>query len=293
MDRFLRFFFRIIGKLSRKQALKIGKLIGFILYITNYRKSVVEKNLQIAFGQKDRRFMNHIRKGCMENIGRILVEFPKQPQYVKDGSIRDIVIFESGFEEIKKEREGGIIVTAHLSNWEISGAAFSSYIGNVVSLAYRQKDKKINDIITDIRNRSGIEIVFHDQPLKKMVELLNDKKFISFLIDQNTLKHRGYFVDFFGLKASTVNFPAKLAVKYNKPIYFLYIYFDENSNKYFLNVKKLKYEVGKTQQQTAYNIVRSYTQAVEEVVRKYPQQYLWVHKRWKTRENEEVEKIYD
>ncbi|MEJ5173023.1 MAG: lipid A biosynthesis acyltransferase [Hydrogenothermaceae bacterium] len=285
--------FFILRKVDRKTALKLSKVIGFILYITNYRRSVVEKNLQIAFPDRDQKWRNYIRKKCMENIGRVLVEFPRQPDYVKSGKIKDIVVFEKGLEEIKNEKNGAIITTAHLSNWEIAGAGFSYYISGLVDLAYRQSNKGINQLLTDIRNRSGIEILFHDQPLKKMVQILQEGKFLSIFVDQNTLKHRGYFVDFFGLKASTVNLPAKLVVKFKKPIYFAYIYFDEKSQVYFLNLEKLKYQEGKTEEETTYNIVQAYTKAVEEAIKKHPDQYLWVHKRWKTRENEEVERIYD
>ncbi|MEZ0324242.1 MAG: lipid A biosynthesis acyltransferase [Hydrogenothermaceae bacterium] len=289
----IKIVFFLLRKVDRKTALKLSKVIGFTLYITNYRKSVVEKNLQIAFPDKDQKWRDYIRKKCMENIGRVLVEFPKQPDYVKSGNIKNIVIFEKGLEEIKKEKNGAIITTAHLSNWEMAGAGLASYIPGLVSLAYRQNNKDINQLITQIRNDSGIDIIFHDQPLKKMVQILQEGKFLGILVDQNALKHRGYFVDFFGLKASTVNLPAKLAVKFKKPIYFLYIYFDEKKQVYFLNVEKLSYPEGKTEEETTYNIVKAYTKAVEEAVKKHPDQYLWVHKRWKTREDEEVEKIYD
>lgn len=292
IDKVIKSVFWVFRKLSREKALKLSKILGYILYISNYRKSVVDKNLQIAFPDKDERWRDQIRKKCMENIGRVLVEFPKQPDYVKQGKIKEIVLFERGLEEILKEKEGAIITTAHISNWEIAGAGFASYVDGIVDLAYRQRNQKVNQIITDIRTSSGIEIIFHDQPLKKMVELLNRGKFLTFFVDQNTLKHRGVFVDFFGLKASTVSFPAKLAVKYRKPVYFAYAYFREDDGRYYLRMEKLSYQEGQTEEETVKNLVQAYTNAVQRAVMEFPQQYLWVHKRWKTRENEEVEKIY-
>lgn len=292
VDKVVKSVFWFFRKIDRNTALKLSKLIGYILYISNYRKSVVEKNLQIAFPEKDSDWRNYIRKKCMENICRVLVEFPKQKDYVQQGKIKDIVLFERGLENILKEEKGAIITTAHISNWEIAGAGLSAYVDGIVDLAYRQRNERINKLLTDIRTSSGIEIVFHDQPLKKMVELLNKGKFLTFFVDQNTLKHRGLFVEFFSLKASTVSFPAKLALKHRKPIYFAYSYFKEEDKRYYLRMEKLSYREGKTEEETLLNIVRAYTEAVERAVREFPEQYLWVHKRWKTRENEELEKIY-
>lgn len=196
IDKVIKVLFWIFSKIDRDKALSISKLIGFILYKSGYRKKVVDKNLEIAFPEKDQSWRDYIRKKTMENIARVLVEFPKQPYYVKSKKIKDIVVFKEGLEDLLKEKEGAIITTAHISNWEIAGAGFSAYVGGIVSLAYRQKNQKVNQIIKDFRESSGIEIFFHDQPLKDMVKLLNSGKFVSFFVDQNALRHRGIFVEF-------------------------------------------------------------------------------------------------
>ncbi|ACD66136.1 MAG TPA: lipid A biosynthesis acyltransferase [Sulfurihydrogenibium sp.] len=293
LEAFVKLYFNYIQRKPREKALKLAEKIGKVLYLLNYRKDVIHKNLDIAFPGKDYPWKEEIRKKTLINIGRVLVEFPKQPQYVKSGEIKNIFIITKGFEELKSYLgKGAIVVSGHISSWEMCGAGLSAYLGGMTSLAYRQKNQKINDLITKIRQESGIKIIFHDQPLKIFISALNKGEIISFLVDQNALRHRGYFVDFFGLKASTVNFPAKLAVKYKVPIFFAYTYFDENHSKYFCEIEKLEYNIGKDSEETAYNIVQAYTKKVEEAVRKHPDQYLWVHKRWKTRENEKLEKIY-
>lgn len=293
LDLLINLSFEYFRKQSREKVLKKANLIGDILYKINYRKDVVEKNLTIAFPEKDESWKDYIRRKSLQNIGRVLAEFPKQPDYVKSGYIKDIVSIESGenlLDDIKKI--GGIIVSGHLSNWEMGGAGLSYYLNGLTSLAYRQKNEKINKIITKIREDSGIKIIYHDQPLKHFINALKNKEVISFLIDQNALKHRGYFVDFFGLKASTVNFPAKLVAKYQVPILFSYIYFNEKDQKYYINTQTVDYKIGTSEEETAFNITQSYTKKVEEAVKKHPDQYFWVHKRWKTREDESKEKIY-
>lgn len=293
LDKIINLTFEYFKKLPREKALKKANKIGDILYFIKYRKDVVEKNLSIAFPDKDQKWKDYIRKKSLQNIGRVLVEFPRQPDYVKSGKIKDIVLIEKGqslLEEIKKT--GGIIVSGHISNWEMGGAGLSYYSNGITDLAYRQENQKINKIITQIREQSGIKIIFHDQPLKHFINALKNKEVITFLVDQNALRHRGYFVDFFGLKASTVNFPAKLVAKYNIPILFAYTYFNEEDKRYYINVENIEYKSGKDEEETAFNITQAYTKKIEEAVKKHPDQYLWVHKRWKTRENEELEKIY-
>ncbi len=293
LDKLINLTFNYFKNLPREKALKRSNQIGDLLYFVNYRKSVVEKNLSIAFPEKDQKWKDTIRKKSLQNIGRVLVEFPRLPDYVKSGQIRNLVVVEKGqnlLDEIKKT--GGIVVSGHISNWEIGGAGLSYYLNGITDLAYRQKNEKINRIITQIREESGIKIIYHDQPLKHFITALKNKEVITFLVDQNALRHRGYFVDFFGLKASTVNFPAKLVARYNVPILFAYVYFNEDEKKYYLNVEEINYQKRSNEEETSFNIVQAYTKKVEEAVRKHPDQYLWVHKRWKTRENEEVEKIY-
>lgn len=293
LDKIINLTFEYFKKLPREKALKKANKIGDILYFIKYRKDVVEKNLSIAFPDKDQKWKDYIRKKSLQNIGRVLVEFPRQPDYVKSGKIKDVVLIEKGqslLDEIKKT--GGIIVSGHISSWEMCGAGISFYLNGLTSLAYRQENEKINKIITQIREQSGIKIIFHDQPLKHFINALKNKEVITFLVDQNALRHRGYFVDFFGLKASTVNFPAKLVAKYNIPILFAYTYFNEEDKRYYINVENIEYKSGKDEEETAFNITQAYTKKVEEAVKKHPDQYLWVHKRWKTRENEELEKIY-
>ena len=293
LDKLINIAFKYLRNLSREEALERGKNIGSILYFLNYRKDVVEKNLNIAFPDKDISWKNFIRKKSLENIGRVIVEFPRQVDYVESGKIKQLVEIEKGSELLEYiKKSGGIIVSGHISNWEMGGAILSFYLNGITDLAYRQRNEKINEIITEIRKRSGIKIIYHDQPLKYFLTAIKKKEVITFLVDQNTLKHRGYFVDFFGLKASTVNFPAKLVVRYNVPIFFAYVYFNEDDKKYYLNVEEINYQTSSNEEKTAYNIVQAYTKKVEEAVRKHPDQYLWVHKRWKTRENEELEKIY-
>lgn len=284
--------FKYFSSISREKALKRANQIGNLLWKVGYRKDVIFKNLDIAFPEKDKNWKENIARLSLINISRVLIEFPRQPQYVKSGYIKEIFKITKGLDIAKEyKKDGFIFVTAHIGNWELGGAGLSAYLENIWDLAYRQSDEKINKIITDIRTNSGINIIFHDQSMKAFINLLQEKKVITFFVDQNALAHRGNFVDFFGIKASTVNFPAKLAIKYKKPVLFAYDYFDEEEKIYKCEIEEVSYEITENFEEDVLNLTQAYTKKVEEAVKKHPDQYLWTHKRWNTRPEGE-EKIY-
>ncbi|RMD45859.1 MAG: lipid A biosynthesis acyltransferase [Aquificota bacterium] len=285
IERLLKLALIYIQHLNREKVLRRGEAIASLLRSLKYRKDVVFKNLEIAFPDKDKKWKEKIYSETLLNMGRNLAEFFKIPQYYKTGEIKHIFSINEGKGILDKYKgKGAILVTAHLGNWEIAGSGLVSSGYKITALAYRQKNKNVNSFIEEIRTNSGVDIIYHDQSLKKFLKVLNEGNFIAFLVDQNALRHRGVFVDFFGLKASTVSFPAKLAIKYKKPVIFTYCIFDEKTKKYSFFAKEISYTGDNVE-----NLVQLYTKAVENAVKQYPGQYLWTHKRWKTRPEGEKE----
>ncbi len=284
-ERLLKLALLYIQNLNREKVLKRGEAIASLLKILKYRKDVVFKNLEIAFPDKDTNWKEKIYSETISNMGRNLAEFFKIPQYYKTGEIKDIFFIKEGKEILDKYRgKGAILVTAHLGNWEIAGSGLVSNGYRITALAYRQKNENVNRFIEEIRTGSGVDIIYHDQSLKKFLKVLNEGNFIAFLVDQNALRHRGVFVDFFGLKASTVSFPAKLAIKYKKPVIFAFCVFDRKTKIYNTFIKEIVYSGNSVE-----SLVQLYTKSIEEAIKKYPGQYLWTHKRWKTRPEGEKE----
>jgi KDO2-lipid IV(A) lauroyltransferase len=279
-----------IKNLDRDRALKKGEAIASLLRLVKYRKDVVFKNLDIAFPEKSYLWKEEVYKSVISNIGRNIIEFLRMPYYYQSKEIKRIFSIEVGKDLLDKYREqGAVLVTAHLGNWEIAGSGLTAYSYPITALAYRQKNEKINAVIESIRKESGMEIIYHDQNLKTFLKALNQGRYIAFLVDQNALRHRGVFVDFFGLKASTVTFPAKLAVKYNKPILFSYCIYSENEKKYKAYIEEIQYKKSGNFEEDIKRLTQSYTKYIEEAVKRYPGQYLWTHKRWKTRPEGEKE----
>ena len=279
-------------KLDRDKALKRGEQIGSLLYTLGYRKKVILKNLDIAFPNLSKEEKINISKGVLKYFGRNVVEFARIPVYAKNDQFLQIAEIVEGKEVLDKYKgKGAILITGHIGNWEILGAVLERLDYKTSVLAYRQKDKDINQLIEDIRKSADIEVIYHDQPLKKMLTVLNKGQFLGFLADQNALRHRGVFVDFFGLPASTISFPSKLALKYKVPVIFTYNYLDLNSKIYKIFFKEI--DITKYGKNDYKELTQEFTKELEKAIIKNPSQYLWTHKRWKTRPEGEPETIYD
>jgi len=283
---------RYFQRFDRDKALKRGEQIGSLLYLLGYRKKVILKNLDIAFPEFSKEKKLQICKDVLKYFGRNIVDFARIPIYAKNEEFLKIAEIVEGKEVLDRyKNRGAILITGHIGNWEIVNVVLATLGYKVSALAYRQRNREINQIIEDIRTSVGTEVIYHDQPLKKMLVALNRGRFLGFLADQNALRHRGVFVDFFGLPASTIFFPAKLSLKYRVPVIFTYNYLDLDTKIYKIFFKEI--DINKYGKNDYKNLTQEFTKELENAIRKNPSQYLWTHKRWKTRPEGEPENIYD
>ena len=280
----LKLFLRYARSLDRDKALKRGEFLGSLAWKFGLRKKVVSRNLEIAFPDKNHKWREDIGRKAYIHLGRVVMEFGKLPDYLCAKKIRELVLIEKGENLLKEcKKEGAILITGHIGNWEMMGAGLASQGYKISALAYKQKNKKVNDILDKLRTSCCINMVYHRDSVKPLIFALKRKEFAVFLVDQNTVKDRGVFVDFFGKKTLAVDFPAKLAIKLKKPVLFFYTRFDEESRVYKMFVEEVKWEQGNSREETIKNLVQAYTAKIEKAVRECPSQYLWGHKRWKTR----------
>lgn len=275
-------------KASRKSVRK-GKLLGSVFWYTRFRRQIILKNLNIAFPDKDLKWKKSIGKKCFQSIASVLFEFLRLPSYFRDGKLGDILIIEKGEELLEKYKNtGAILVSCHFGNWELAGAVISARGHKLSALAYKQKNDKIHKFMHKTRTSCGMKVVYHRDSMRPLLATLKQGEFIAFLADQNTNLERGIFVDFFGKKAIAVDLPAKLAVKMKKPILFFYACYDKNDRLYHMELEELKSDHELNEKNDIEKLVRKYTNKIETTICRYPEHYLWFHKRWKTRPENEV-----
>ncbi|HLF85615.1 MAG TPA: lysophospholipid acyltransferase family protein, partial [Nitrospiria bacterium] len=200
---------------------KAGELIGGLLYVIDGRhRNLALRNLSMALGwDRDSDGLKQIARRSLENLGRSGGEFISARRYTKE-NIREFVIFEGleNFEFAHKEGRGVIMLTGHFGNWELLGIAISllGYPFHVVvrPLDNRPLDKRVNEL----RSIGGNKVIYKKNALGESLRLLKKRQLVGFLIDQNTSREEGVFVDFFGKEAATNRGLALIALKSRAPV---------------------------------------------------------------------------
>jgi KDO2-lipid IV(A) lauroyltransferase len=191
------------------------------------------------------------------------------------------------FREMARKAEasgaGVVAVTAHCGCWELSAFFANQFTpGRFAALAKRTYFEKYNDFITRLRTERGFEIIYTDDSPRKMMRTLKEGKILSLLSDQDLRTNSGIFVDFFGRPAYTVTFPVQLARKVGVKMAVCLLL---REGKSFRFAFEDPYELPQTGNKEADVLegTRIWTRKLEEYIRKYPQQWIWFHRRWRTR----------
>ena len=177
---------------------------------------------------------------------------------------------------------GVVAVSGHLGNWEILSMLFSRFApGILTSVAKRLYFNKYNDLIHRLRTEFGLEIIYSEESARKMIRALKSGKALSLLCDQDLRTNSGVFVDFFGLPAYTVTFPVDLARLTRVRMAFCALVREGNS---FRIVYRAPYEISTTEnaQADVLAATQKWTKILEEEIRKCPEQWSWIHPRWRS-----------
>lgn len=260
----------------------------FLFYFP-YRKTALE-NLTIAFNSElSKEQKLKVARQAMRSLGKTMVDFLRYSQYDKSQLLSFCKRVE-GFEHFEKalqESQGGIIgLSCHLGSWEYSGAWFAASGFHLAAVSKEQPDHELTKLMLKLRRGVGIEhIPKTKKGTKAIIEALNSKKILGLLSDQNG-GSSGIFIPFFGKLASTVRGPAKLAMKKKLPVLLMVALWEGYD--YVIHIEP-PIEIISTGDEEAdlYENTRRCQAEIEKMVRKYPEQWLWGHRRWKTRPPDE------
>ncbi len=277
------FLFRItIGALKRlpfeftfKLSAKLGVFVGMVLGI---RKKVAYSQIKESFPEKSEKEIKRILKRMYENIGYQSIEFFLGDTKNLLKNIRAV-----GFEnllEAYSRNKGVIVVSGHFGNWEMAGEFIASKGIRVGAIVKRQRNPYVNDYIENRRKGSKIHLIYKKRSFRGIVKELKNGSAIAFLSDQAANK-QGIKLNFLGRPASVNIGAAKLALKFSVPIVFCYS-LREPDNSLSLHFHKPIFieELDGNQKNVNY-ITQALNNEIENVVKKYPENWFWVHKRWK------------
>ena len=184
------------------------------------------------------------------------------------------------FEEALKKGNGMILLTAHFGNWELMGAwmAWKKYLLRVVGTSL--SNPRLNQLILEIRNQSGYINIARGKETREIIKVLKQKLPLGMLMDQDT-RVKGVWVDFFGRKANTPAGPILLARKFNIPIIPAFAHLEPDLTYRIECLEPIRLSDTGNPDKDLVADVQKCSDIYEEIIRKYPEQWVWMHRRWK------------
>lgn len=276
----------VLGRLPLSAAMAIGRAMGFLAYsFAGKLRRTGETNLKLAFPEKTDEERLELLRGCFRSLGRELGLF-SQFQTRSANELRQMFEVRNleRYEKVKSESKSVILFTGHLGAWELTSFGFS-LIGHPFSFLVRRIDNpKIEEMVDQTRVRFGNQTIDKLSAARGMVKILRSGGVLGLLIDLNTLDEEAIFVDFFGVPASTNFMVSKLALRNQTPIVPLFAPWDEKLQKYTLLVEPAIYpEVTGDEEADIRKLTTQLSLVIENAIRRFPDQWLWIHRRWKTR----------
>ncbi len=284
-----------LGVLPRPLARSFAVLAARILYllVPKLRKTA-NVNLGIAFPDWSDTQRRAVARGMVRNLGWMAAEFARLPKLSKE-NIAQIVVLDGheNFLEGQRRGKGVLYLTGHIGAWELSSFAHALYGFPLHYMARPIDNQKIDRLVNGYRSLSGNRPIFKNESARTMLRILKDGGTVGILADQNTMPEEAVFVDFFGKKASTTTGIARLALHTGAAVVPGYAVWDAGIRKY-----RLRFEppvgllrTGDAERDVLEN-TQKFTSVIEDIIRRDPEQWVWVHGRWNTRPQGEPA-VYD
>lgn len=277
---------KIVGVLPRALGRALAVTVSrALLAVLPRLKKTAQFNLQLAFPEWGEEQRQATLRGMVRSLGWMAAEFARMPRYARK-NIEEIVVLDGNenFLEGQRRGKGVLFLTAHLGAWELSSYAHAVYGYPLHFMARPLDNPRLDALVNRYRGLSGNQPIFKNESARAMLRILKDAGTIGILADQNTMPEEGVFVDFFGTPACTTTGIARVALHTDAAVVPGYAVWDESLKKY-----RLRFEpplelvrTGDPESDIVEN-TRRFAKVTEAIIRKYPEQWVWIHARWKTR----------
>jgi Kdo2-lipid IVA lauroyltransferase/acyltransferase len=279
-------FIKILGTLPRplSRAFAIG--LAQVIYLLHFRlREVGMRNLAMVFPEKGEAERKRILRGVFTSLGRQLAELCQFPRYTPE-NIDEVVVYDGleNYERAYARGKGVLFLTGHFGGWELSAFTHSLH-GHWLHVVMRPMDNPYLDrLLQRYRTMYGNKTVAKDDFVRGLLAAMKAGETVGILMDTNMTPPQGIFVDFFAIPACTASGLARIALRTDAAVVPGFTIWDEGLQKYRLRFDPALdlVRTGDLEADIAAN-TQMFTQVIEDYVRKYPDQWLWVHRRWKTR----------
>ena len=275
----------ILRRLPQRWAVALGAGAGKLLYAVDKKhRELAFSNMKLSFPQKPEDELKSNVRTVFINMGRSFVEFLFNPKFRDKKRLFNTVKVE-GEENLKSalaKGKGVLVIVPHFGNWELGGMVYP-HLFPCMAIAFPQSNPFTDKMIVKYRQMTGLRVVYTGDSVKEILRTLKRNEGVGLLADQDAA-FDGVFVDLFGRKAGTKKGPAVLALKTGAPLLVTFMVREKDSFHHRMIIEK-EIELQRTGDYEADVLLNTqkWAKLLEDYVRKYPDQWLWVHDRWKTR----------
>jgi KDO2-lipid IV(A) lauroyltransferase len=277
-----------LGRLPPPAAYSVGRAMSKLAYlVAGDLRRTGAINLRLAFPEKTDEERAQLLRETFDNLGRLLGFFSQFSSRSREELTQLIEV--RGLENLEaaKAVHGNrlILYTGHLGAWELTSFGLSLVNHPFTFLVRRLDNPRIEELVDGVRKKFGNETIDKLSAARSMLKILRSGETpLGLLPDLNTLDDEAIFVDFMGVPAATTFVVAKLAVRMKTPLVPVFAPWSEEKRKYLLIVEPaIPVETTRDEDADVRQLTIKLTQRIEDQIRQYPSQWLWIHKRWKTR----------
>ena len=276
--------------LPKTWALQIGRSIGLLYYyLVKKRREIALNNLQIAFGSDlTAAQYRQICKASFINVGKTCIEFLRFPKRNAENIWKQVTV--EGRENLSTALEAGkgaIVFLAHFGNWELLSLVYGALIPDrAKAIAFPLKNPLLDAYIRQHREHLSLKLIPKNRAVRETLRALKNNEAVGFFADQNA-GPEGVFVNFLGKPASAARGPAVLALKTGAPLIFsLSIRQSDDMHHVYIS-PAVHTETTDDFERDVERYTAQMLKQLETYIHKYPEQWLWLHDRWKTQPPED------
>jgi KDO2-lipid IV(A) lauroyltransferase len=276
---------KTLGWLPHKLARGICSVLAAVSYwIWPRLRRVGLFNLRLAFPEWTEARRRRAIRGLFQNFGRMLADFAHFPRWNRD-NIEKLIIYDGfeNYERAQSQGRGVLFLTAHFGNWELGSFAHGIYSYPCHFVVRDMDNPLIDQLINRYRCLSGGTSINKSEFARGVLRAFARGHAVGVLADQNMMLNEGVFVEFFGRLACTTTGPARVARKTRVPVVLGLVIWDAKLKKYRLRFEAVEWIKRDDPEDEILANTANFARLIEEYARRYPDQWLWVHRRWKTR----------
>lgn len=273
--------------LPRWAALRVGEWIGAAAgAVSGKLSAAAERNLELAFPEKSNAGRQKILRGMYRHLGRLLAEFCQMSRYTPEFAANELMRYDGleRYQAAKVRGKGVLVLTGHLGAWELSSFVHS-LLGEPMGMVIRRLDNPLVDrFVNAIRCQHGNRVLHKDDFARGLITAMHRGEAVGILMDTNMTPPQGVFVPFFGVLACTGSGLARIARRTGAAVLPGFMFWSEEEQRYILHFGE-ELQLVRTDDAEADAVMNTaqFAGVTEQYIRQYPEQWMWLHRRWKTR----------